>query len=526
MATLIRAGLIALVALVPAVLQLLLYKDTLLDDPFITFRYAQHLVQGHGLVWNPGEKPVEGFTSFGWTMLSALGIQLGVHPLAFAKAVGVLAVVGLMLAPLTRLNAVNRTWTGRAVAAVLIGACPLLAFYAMSGMEHILFAWVVFVGLLVYMRSLESDRRDRDAYVAMAIFGLAGMIRPEGLGVFGIVWLYEAFRATASGALALAAPRLGLLAAAFSVVWLPFFVWRFGYFGYPFPNTYYAKHTGGGLMQWALGVKYLLSGAHLYLVAPLAFALGALGANGRSDRDRERAPAFGAVPFMVWFLVAYLGYIVLVGGDDTSAFPSVRFFVPVLPVAYLLAARGVERIRRPLAAALVLVALVVAGYFSDIQRFIAINGPVLAFDKGLVAGLHGLTLARQSGYEAPVLSRWIRERVGPEGTIAVPWAGAVAYYSQVRVVDMLGLNDEHIAHLPKRQHGIDVKMDPDYILARKPDLIFINVDREVALGKKTAEAGGAWRLGDRELIEKLKHNPAYRLVTDAPTHVIVYERVR
>jgi hypothetical protein len=52
------------------------------------------------------------------------------------------------------------------------------------------------------------------------------------------------------------------------------------------------------------------------------------------------------------------------------------------------------------------------------------------------------------------------------------------------------------------------------------------VDREVALGKKSAEAGGAWRLGDRELIEKLKTNPDYRLVTDAPTHVIVYERLR
>ncbi|MOA48814.1 hypothetical protein D3C78_1716120 [compost metagenome] len=107
----------------------------------------------------------------------------------------------------------------------------------------------------------------------------------------------------------------------------------------------------------------------------------------------------------------------------------------------------------------------------------------------------------------------------------MPWAGAVAFYSDRKVIDTLGLNDEHIAHLPKRQRGIDVKMDPDYVIGRRPDLIFVNVDRDVALGKKSFEAGGGWKLGDKEMIEKLKRHPEYRLVMDAPTGVIVYERV-
>ena len=29
------------------------------DDAFIAYRYAEHLAQGHGLVWNAGEAPVE-----------------------------------------------------------------------------------------------------------------------------------------------------------------------------------------------------------------------------------------------------------------------------------------------------------------------------------------------------------------------------------------------------------------------------------------------------------------------------------
>ncbi|HLQ39092.1 MAG TPA: hypothetical protein VK348_14885, partial [Planctomycetota bacterium] len=49
------------------------------DDAYISFRYADHLVGGHGLVFNldPNEAPVEGYTNFAWTMLLALGIAVG-----------------------------------------------------------------------------------------------------------------------------------------------------------------------------------------------------------------------------------------------------------------------------------------------------------------------------------------------------------------------------------------------------------------------------------------------------------------
>jgi hypothetical protein len=518
-----RTGLIALLALIPVVVQGLLYKDTLLDDPFITFRYADHLVQGHGLVWNPGEKPVEGFTSFGWTMLSALGIRLGVHPLAFAKGLGMAALVAMVLLPLTRLNTVTRTWLGKGLVAALIGLCPLLSFYAMSGMEQNLFACLVLASTLAYMRGLDQGDR-RFTFAAALIAGVSGLVRPEGLGVFGIMALFEAFRAWRSGDRPERALRdLAAFTAGFAVVWLPFFLWRFGYFGYPFPNTYYAKHTGGGLAQVANGLLYYLAGLNIYLLAPLGFVFGAgLAATGRAGPPARPGTD---VAFMIWFLLAYSGYIVLVGGDDTSAFPSVRFFVPMIPIVYLLVARMLEPLRARALAAALLTALVVAGATPDVLRFVAANGPALRFDQGLVAGLRALATPRGSSYEAPALATWIRARTAPDETIAVPWAGAVAYYSERRVIDTLGLNDEHIAHLPKRQRGIDVKMDPAYVIGRRPRLIFVNVARDVALGKLGFEAGGGWKLGDKEMIALLQRHPDYRLVMDAPTSIIVYERV-
>lgn len=504
-----RAWLLAPLVLLPALFQSLLYKDALLDDPFITFRYARHLVEGLGLVWNAGERPVEGFTSFGWTMLAALGMKLGVHPLAFTKWLGLASVVAIVLLPLTPLNRLQTRPATRLLTALMLSLCPLLAFYGQSGMEHILFALGVFAALLAYLRTLDEAGPWR--LVTGALVGLCGLVRPEGLGVLGILVLFEIYRSVRDRD-----PNklkwLGQLAGPFLLLWAPLFAWRLSYFGYPFPNTYYAKHSGGGLMQVLTGLQYTLGGLSLYGVAPLAFiATTWLAVRERLADDRLRC--------LAWFLAAYVGYITLVGGDDTSAFPSVRFFVPVVPPLYLLAATMLERLtehgRRLLVGGVALAGLTFLGCYSDAVRFKAASAP----------DWHALFTVRSTPYQAPELSRWIRSHTAPTDLVALPWAGMVAYYSDRPVLDTLGLNDLHIAHLPKRQRGIDVKMDPAYVLERKPKLIFINVDRGVALGTETFEQGGGWKLGDKELLEALKHRSDYRLVTDAPTNVVVYERM-
>ena len=51
----------------------------LTDDAFISFRYTRNLIEGHGLVFNPGER-VEGYTNFLWILeLAALWSHLR-HP--------------------------------------------------------------------------------------------------------------------------------------------------------------------------------------------------------------------------------------------------------------------------------------------------------------------------------------------------------------------------------------------------------------------------------------------------------------
>src|SRR6266404_6223228 len=72
------------VLLLCAVLLALRFRYHTCDDAFISFRYARNLVEGHGLVFNPGER-VEGYTNFVWVLLAALFMKIGIDPVLALK---------------------------------------------------------------------------------------------------------------------------------------------------------------------------------------------------------------------------------------------------------------------------------------------------------------------------------------------------------------------------------------------------------------------------------------------------------
>src|SRR5262249_44533914 len=97
-----------------------------LDDAFISYRYAVHLAYGKGLVWNLGER-VEGYTNFLWTVPLAAGPRwLDLPPLS--RVLALAAGIGTLWL-LVRLG--ERLFAGRPHAALLIALPPLL--YAATG---------------------------------------------------------------------------------------------------------------------------------------------------------------------------------------------------------------------------------------------------------------------------------------------------------------------------------------------------------------------------------------------------------
>jgi tetratricopeptide (TPR) repeat protein len=58
------------------------------DDAYISYRYVKNFLNGHGLVFNPGER-VEGYTNFLWIILLSLFAKLGLDMIIASKILGV-----------------------------------------------------------------------------------------------------------------------------------------------------------------------------------------------------------------------------------------------------------------------------------------------------------------------------------------------------------------------------------------------------------------------------------------------------
>ena len=91
-----RPSILVLAATALFAVQVLHYRTYLLDDAYISLRYAHNLAEGNGPVWNVGER-VEGYTNLLWTLLLAALMSAGLDPARSAELPGLLCYAALAL---------------------------------------------------------------------------------------------------------------------------------------------------------------------------------------------------------------------------------------------------------------------------------------------------------------------------------------------------------------------------------------------------------------------------------------------
>lgn len=416
--------------------------DLLVDDAFITFRYADHLAQGAGLVYNAGER-VEGFSSILWTLLLAGGSALGVRPELSAPALGL--VCGILT--VGTVVGIARRLLGSAKAAVVMAAGALalntsFGFWSASGMETTLFAWVLLGGWALGASTVPGDARGAACFGIAA--GLLAWIRPEGVVLAALVPAYLAARRTGRG------PILGGTLTAGGLV-VGQVVARAAYYGTLVSNTTLAKAeiTSAGI---ARGLEYAgrsLAGDGVVWVLPLvAYA-------------RFRRPGRIALAVLA-LIVTAMG--VAVGGDGLYRY---RLMVPVWPLVSVLAADGLDRLMlRGARWAAIGVGLALG----------AVVPPLLDNDF-----FRGFSLREVKSWEA----RWdevgqlLRQRIPRDALLATNVAGRVPYRSELRTLDLLGLTDPVIARQPVGDFGVGYagheRAAPNYVLSRRPDVLYASV---------------------------------------------------
>src|SRR5688500_13088741 len=120
-----------------------------IDDAYIPCRYARHLAEGRGLVWQPGERAAGG-TGLAWTRGLAGAHAAGVRDLpAVAKAAGLLAALAVVFVVVARARRAAGGRRGGALVTLLLAAPSLsTVVYGVAGLETCAFALAVTVAAI------------------------------------------------------------------------------------------------------------------------------------------------------------------------------------------------------------------------------------------------------------------------------------------------------------------------------------------------------------------------------------------
>ncbi|MBI5837545.1 MAG: hypothetical protein HZB25_09895 [Candidatus Eisenbacteria bacterium] len=419
-------------------------KAWVCDDAFISFRYAENLVHGLGLVYNAGER-VEGYSNFLWTMWVAAGLRLGADPEAWAISWGVACFAGSIALLAWNAWRLRREAPGAApwlpVAAILFAVHPDAQVFGTSGLETPLYTLLAVLG---YLLLAKRDGGPRLAAGAGAVLALASMTRPDGplLAALAGAWVLAAGRPRLRCALA--------FSGAFLALWAPFTAWRVGYYGDFFPNPYYAKSASLGWMSqgWIYVRLYFVKYWAVAVGAALAGVAWAVSrARGEDPEDSGRAGWGPRAALAALFALGYTAYVMRVGGDFMFA----RLLIPATPFYLVMAELGVARLAPRFAPAQALLVAAAAaavaltpypfagtGWISGIVHEWAFYSP----ENTATTKAHGLTLRRY--FEGlPVRVAFL----GSEARLVYYARPAVAIESQT------GLTDRTIARLPLRARG-------------------------------------------------------------------------
>jgi hypothetical protein len=397
-------------------LNALWYSPYLVDDAFISLRYARNLAAGRGLVYNPGEQ-VEGFSNFLWVLLEAGLLALGLPVVSSIQILGGAAGLGVVLLTLVLARRVLEGGLAPTIAGAFVALNTSLALWSVAGLETSLLALLLVAAVLRY--EVEGERADARPWSA-TLFALAWLTRPEAPAYL----LYFLVRRRP--------PRAWCVWLAALVV--PYELFGYLYFGHLFPATHAAKVGGGwpftaaGLVEFAGGQGWATPA--LLVTAALGCLVG-----------WRRLPAAAWVPTACGVLfVAYAG---------VDWMPRFRFFVPFLPFLALAVAYGLvelgARARRstPLRwTCWVGVAVLFAGYAEhqltgSYRRGARAPGPVGAARGFWPAELGQRVGTREWPQEQP--ARWLLENVPDGEAVALADIGFPGYLTDNPVWDLRGL---------------------------------------------------------------------------------------
>ncbi|MCY1125776.1 hypothetical protein OU426_02825 [Frigidibacter sp. RF13] len=460
------------------------------DDTFITLRYARNLAEHGQLAWNLGEL-TEGYSSALHVLMLAGMISTGMAPesAAFALATGstlLLLFIGFCTARLILREPKDASL--RSLCWVAFAATPALAVWTAGGLETMLNAALMSGGLYFVLRLSLDRSRILHACIAGTLFSLAILTRQDNAPVIAAVALVTLLvPGWGRGRRLLIATILAGLPAGVALVHMAV---RLSVYGLAFPLPFYAK-TG-------LPLSLRLSNSLEFMASDLIWlpilVTGIAAALVLVRRSASFATLIGAIS-----LLSQLIFVTWAGGDHMLAG---RLIITTVYSSLILILELCRIQPRRIGLA-----------FSTV----AVAATLLS------AGTLRTNMTDGAGAIGKMVANHIEKNWPAGSVIALHTAGSTPFFASDMVyIDMLGLNDPHIAtrsdiplitayqHFPGHAKG-----DGAYVLSRRPDFIISGL----AEGSPVEEK---WFLSDVELAQSPEFARCYR----RETAEIAYDRSR
>jgi arabinofuranosyltransferase len=433
-----------------------------IDDENITQVYGRNLAQGYGYVYTPHFEHVEGATSPLWVAIHFLLYKLSVNPeiyLLLCAAVLTWMALYWSLGIATRvIDALSLPRWALLIPLLSIALQPsYFAWMVWSVMDQCLWSAVVLGLSSVLIRQLSAEQsRLRATPAGLLLCALAVLARPESMllvpAILALAALVVAADRGVKAAMRYSAPYY----AATLLTLVALTAWRIAYFGYPFPNTYYAKvssHAGDNLVSGIHYVVKFLGSNMLITPAVLAATLGCMiGARAllASMRSRTRMNRADLVMFIVGgTIIAAIATQLIEGGDHFYGFRLFQPYMPLLAVALLFYLPLVADWGRLTASAWIrrtwLAGLIAAASVASYAAFYVDNT-----NNGYNGMAKEFVLAQQGRHLGDLLNQLPHSATPDVGVLP---AGGIALAYRGRVVDLLGLNWAEMAHATGRRAG-------------------------------------------------------------------------
>lgn len=431
---------ILLAALISLLTLEYLFFNFTIDDAFIGFRYSENMANGYGTVFNIGEKPVEGYSNFLWIMIGAAFVKMGFSAMIASKFMGIFfSLINIpILYKLSYRMLGNKFYAS--LPPLLLSVIPAYAFWAVAGLETILYITLLLISVLFFL--------EKKYLLSSLFFVLLSLTRPEGAVVFAVLSLLMLYKNKTAKARLFSAGFVKWIVV-FAGIYVPYFIWRFLYFGYPLPNSFYFKS----------GVSSLSSIWWAYSFLAYIFPFAIFGVYGilKQKTSGEKKFLLALVALLVALTFLY---------KPIQGYPY-RFLLPALPFILIFAADGIKQFLQSLGQT----DISFGRQSGNIRKYLALAVVVFLFIYPLVNAREYKAYADKfyNGYERAhnKLGKWLSENFNQTATLVMADIGAAPYYAKMRTIDIVGVTDTYITH-HAQEPGY-----AKYILDQNPDIIVL-----------------------------------------------------